>query len=984
MADWLGNNSRARKAAGEAVVGAKIDIEKDERFWSESVDGKLTAAMEGAWKARGKDLLTTKEGKDRVRKALADFEGTFAAHLGFDTLDLPQGRFFGDMFHKMNEDLAAQAIASHEVLSRGHGLKPVPKETSKTSIGQPGENGLLPPGSSPEFAIDLDSAETDDMRQACLVRGQVYEGKLDLVDNLCLGTHYNDARLRFYEEARRVLWAFKINGTNKAIWDIAREPVAPQLPYDFPENKCLFPGAIVHSMLPQDIDIAPELLTGLETEGGQAHWLTEEMIESAFLFARPALLPHGTEYLGLGDTPILGSSFQRQLKDNAKDVPEMSIKALLQYKRDHGGKIPANAFQGYTHFRRAPALPASTTRVFFFANPHDDHWVVVSADLYNGATRTGLITVYDSLLRPLSDYQRLFQQYLAVISAFPDSPFADVDWMRAEVMYGVSLAQEFDSSDCGVITMENLMRIALGTETEAQSNETGLDRRHRWLATMADLVETSTGARVRRVRRIGTLKVKGLDSAQTIVDRQLAKFTIKHWQYMIVQAQPGLVNDIDGQRREIRRIYPSILDDDPALTPIEPVAMPDQHVPYAYLGLNNSDDQLAQPRLTRKPDAIWAIARQSREKNRENDSLATIGDIARDWCDTFYNNVDGLDVNLMELVVSSEAPFLGLSLDSSCEFRCKEHLNSQKSRQERGRFVAAMDGLQADARDDHRRRLVVIIQANYDGSTVDCASMSIPGERWPDLDFRLSTFSRRRLHERQPFDSTWAANRTGICSWVHHDMKELAARATAKNFDGLGPHQDSHNQFAFIVGRIRVYKGSGEFVQHRDQWPIEYILTGHKNQRTFQQSALELGLSTGAAPSSDSGNLNPFKKCKHVGDLWAMCLTNPPLCKHACCHRGLTSESYLNKTGRAPKDTSPSKKRKLGTGALVQTRLGPIPLLASTSSAMEPRVRRPSVVLTIDEGGLARAATRSTSPEKDARERYPGLYDDDSSHSSDD
>jgi hypothetical protein len=79
MADWLGNNSRARKAAGEAVVGAKIDIEKDERFWSESVDGKLTAAMEGAWKARGKDLLTTKEGKDRVRKALADFEGTFAA-----------------------------------------------------------------------------------------------------------------------------------------------------------------------------------------------------------------------------------------------------------------------------------------------------------------------------------------------------------------------------------------------------------------------------------------------------------------------------------------------------------------------------------------------------------------------------------------------------------------------------------------------------------------------------------------------------------------------------------------------------------------------------------------------------------------------------------------------------------------------------------------------------------------------------------------
>jgi hypothetical protein len=58
-------------------------------------------------------------------------------------------------------------------------------------------------------------------------------------------------------------------------------------------------------------------------------------------------------------------------------------------------------FEGYTHFRRTPALPASATRVFFFffANPHDDHGVVVSAGSYNGATRTGVITVYDSLLR---------------------------------------------------------------------------------------------------------------------------------------------------------------------------------------------------------------------------------------------------------------------------------------------------------------------------------------------------------------------------------------------------------------------------------------------------------------------------------------------------------------------------------------------------------------------------------------------------------
>jgi hypothetical protein len=76
-------------------------------------------------------------------------------------------------------------------------------------------------------------------------------------------------------------------------------------------------------------------------------------------------------------------------------------------------------FEGYTHFRRTPALPASATRVFFFffADPHDDHGVVISASSYNGATRTGVIAVYDSLLRLLSDYQRHFRGYLAAMSA---------------------------------------------------------------------------------------------------------------------------------------------------------------------------------------------------------------------------------------------------------------------------------------------------------------------------------------------------------------------------------------------------------------------------------------------------------------------------------------------------------------------------------------------------------------------------------------
>lgn len=56
--------------------------------------------------------------------------------------------------------------------------------------------------------------------------------------------------------------------------------------------------------------------------------------------------------------------------------------------------------------------------------------------------------------------------------------------------------------------------------------------------------------------------------------------------------------------------------------------------------------------------------------------------------------------------------------------------------------------------------------------------------------------------------------------------------------------------------------------------------------------------------------------------------------------------------------------------------------LDSISEAMRPRVQRPSVVLTIDENGRARAVPQnssSNSPTKSVRERYPGLFDSDSS-----
>ena len=79
------------------------------------------------------------------------------------------------------------------------------------------------------------------------------------------------------------------------------------------------------------------------------------------------------------------------------------------------------------------------------------------------------------------------------------------------------------------------------------------------------------------------------------------------------------------------------------------------------------------------------------------------------------------------------------------------------------------------------------------------------------------------------------------------------------------------------------------------------------------------------------------------------------------------STESLNTSGQMARSGSPLK------------RVGVTPL-DSISEAMKPRVQRPSVVLTIDENGLARAVPQaSTSPTKSVRERYPGLFDSDSS-----
>jgi hypothetical protein len=477
--------------------------------------------------------------------------------------------------------------------------------------------------------------------------------------------------------------------------------------------------------------------------------------------------------------------------------------------------------------------------VFFYANPENDHWVVVSADLFDGAMRTGLIIVYDPLFRALGRYAKPLREFFAVIGALQGSPLANIDWLNAGVQYGLSINQ-VGSTDCGLIVLDNMTRVASGTELDPPSDETPLDRRYRWFAATADLVEHSTQCSVGSINAQGEEPADQIAHHGTAVQEMLNVWSIPHWQHMIVEAQPILRNDLDGQRQQLMRIMPAILRDEPALSPITQVEMPDGppgglhgHVPYASLGLNDHDVALAHPRPSRIPDAVWVVVRNSRGLNKTaSDKQHITGQqIGQDWIDTYH---PGLGFNVICVQLSSQQPFLGLPTEPNQGISA--HSITKHTRNETARFAQAMDLLQTapTVESGHSRRLVNVIQANFDGTTTDCVTFSMPGQRWPDLDFHLSTFSSKPLRDRQPFDSTWTPNHDNTHSWAHHDMQELVTRALAANFNGLGPWQDSHNQMVYLMGRVGQYKLDMSNGAH---WPIEKSLSGTYT-RTFIQSTL--------------------------------------------------------------------------------------------------------------------------------------------------
>lgn len=123
-----------------------------------------------------------------------------------------------------------------------------------------------------------------------------------------------------------------------------------------------------------------------------------------------------------------------------------------------------------------------------------------------------------------------------------------------------------------------------------------------------------------------------------------------------------------------------------------------------------------------------------------------------------------------------------------------------------------------------------------------------------------------------------------------------------------------------------------------------------------------------AAPTLSSSTTPTNARPTHMLRRYNTTGTTRPM-SSASSNASTDSLSNVTATGQTARSGSPLKR-------VGRTQLD------SISEAMRPRVQRPSVVLTIDENGRARAIPQnssSTSPTKSVRERYPGLFDSDSS-----
>ena len=537
----------ARKDIKHAAIHGE-EIEKTQEFWEWSDAIKYEAVTK-----RGTIFKETDNGKKAVESALDRLLVPFAEIAGWRTLDaISQGRELATRFRGQLRDVMAQALASSKQLNEGYGLQAPPEsETPSNTYGQVEADGLLTPGSSPKSAIDVDNVDGV-VRNNNIRRGSLYEEKLRMASTNYRLAHHNDALKPFHLLCYKLLWTFKKSAQQAGIWNVFSHSVDSKMPFDDPDVRPtrIYVGGLVRSFCP--LGISPDFIRGLDNDAVTG-WLFSHTIELLYKWTRPEPLPGQPYYLPASCTRLLESNIQQELR--------LSNHSLEQLYQDLRAKKPVD-MERWTdivdwHVFR---VPADATRVFFFCNPGAaaNHWIVVAGDIVrmdNGG-RSGKITIYDSLGRDIARADALtLQKFFYVISGIEDSTLYGIDWMSAPVVSGPSCQQD-NGQDCGLFALDNLSALAHGREPSHLSPVTALDRRQGYMSRTLSIVSEISGITIPdpEAGDGGTGdSTNGSNGNQDDLSRDLRavlemveRFTLAHWQYMIVQAQPHLANDLMG------------------------------------------------------------------------------------------------------------------------------------------------------------------------------------------------------------------------------------------------------------------------------------------------------------------------------------------------------------------------------------------------------------------------------------------------------
>jgi hypothetical protein len=355
-----------------------------------------------------------------------------------------------------------------------------PESPGTPKKGSSLQDKLLPSGTSPSSAIDVESATEEEGRRArVLACGRAYEDKLRQIDNLYASAPAQHKSL--LSLVRRIMWTFKQRAIQDGVWDVFGYPLRLDLPYGA-RSRDLFPGSWISAFLtPASVPV--DFVRGLDdghvhADNGTTGWLRENHIETLFEAARPEAR-NATHYLKRDQVRLLCPEHLERLM-RVEFVEEDRDGLLNQVKSLPGLGFPLQ-------------ISHDTQRFIMFVNPAGNHWFTVRIALPVDRSPKGLITVFNSSGNS-NKWFKYFKQYATILTlrAMLDppqdghtSPFRIID--QWDIHNHIDMPQQ-TSDDCGLFTLNALIKLARGDVISAKTTQDGFWLRQAYLGYFAALV----------------------------------------------------------------------------------------------------------------------------------------------------------------------------------------------------------------------------------------------------------------------------------------------------------------------------------------------------------------------------------------------------------------------------------------------------------------------------------------------------------------